>query len=81
MRNYIKRVSEASWNISLGYSGKPVTSDLFKVDYESPLLSEEHSQHFHTLTAKLIFLSKRSRPDILNAVVFLTTHITKPKFP
>ena len=78
MRNYVKRVLEASGNASLGYSGTPATSDLFKVDDKSTPLNEEEAQRFHTMTAKLLFLSKRSRPDILTSVAFLTTRVTKP---
>ena len=55
MRNYVKRVLEASGNASLGYSGTPATLDLFKVDDKSTPLNEEEAQRFHTMTAKLLF--------------------------
>ena len=41
-------------------------------------LSVEFSQFFHTFTAKLLFLAKRARPDILTAIAFLTTRVKSP---
>jgi hypothetical protein len=35
-------------------------------------------EKFHTLTAKLLFLSKRARPDLQQAVGFLTTRVKEP---
>jgi hypothetical protein len=53
----------------------PATDQLFDVR-ESPALNEADKSRFHTLVAKLLYLAKRSRPDILLAVSFLTTRVT-----
>ena len=37
--------------------------------------TDEAKEHFHSLTAKLLYLSKRTRPDILVAVSFLTSRV------
>jgi hypothetical protein len=53
----------------------PASEDLFVIDESSPELCESAKEHFHSLTAKLLYLSKRTRPDILVAVSFLTSRV------
>jgi hypothetical protein len=53
----------------------PATSTLFSVSESSPSLSQVARERFHSLVAKLLYLSKRARPDILVAVSFLTTRV------
>ena len=55
----------------------PATSYLFKVR-ESPELSEARADNFHSVTAALLFISRRCRLDIQTAVGFLTTRVTCP---
>ena len=45
---------------------------------ESPPLSIRDAKYFHTFVAKLLYLSKRTRPDILTLVAFLTTRVQSP---
>ena len=45
---------------------------------ESPPLSIRVAKYFHTFVAKLLYLSKRTRPDILTLVAFLTTRVQSP---
>jgi hypothetical protein len=56
----------------------PATADLFKVDADSLLLHKRDAKVFHTVVAKLLYLSKRVRADILLAVAFLTTRVKAP---
>jgi hypothetical protein len=53
----------------------PATKNMFIVDGNSRLLGEEDRKQFHTKTAKLLYLAKRARPDILTAVNFLCTRV------
>jgi len=53
----------------------PALPDLFEVDADSPRLDKHRSEDFHSCTAKLLFLSKRTRPDICVAVSFLTSRV------
>jgi hypothetical protein len=55
----------------------PATSNLFQIrkECERELLEKERKSSFHLAVAKLLFLSKRGRPDILLAVSFLTTRV------
>jgi hypothetical protein len=41
-------------------------------------LDKHDAEKFHTLTAKLLFLSKRARPDLQQEVGFLTTRVKAP---
>jgi Reverse transcriptase (RNA-dependent DNA polymerase) len=56
----------------------PAANHLFAVDDKATPLNADMAQFFHHNTAKLLFLSKRARPDIQTAVAFLTTRVTKP---
>ncbi|MFN9961498.1 MAG: hypothetical protein ACK55I_51140, partial [bacterium] len=58
----------------------PASNNLFKVRKESEdiSLSNEKASIFHSTIAKLLFLAKRGRPDILLAVSFLTTRVKRP---
>ena len=52
----------------------PADENLFNV-IESPLLSVSEAKRFYSFVAKLLYLSKRTRPDILTLVAFLTTRV------
>ena len=54
----------------------PATNDLFHVVEKSSLLVKEKREKFHSIVAKLLYMAKRARPDILTAVSFLTTRCT-----
>ena len=56
----------------------PATHDLFSIAESSPRLASDQAQKFHSCVAKLLFLCKRARPDILTAVAFLTTRVSAP---
>ena len=51
----------------------PATKNLFFVDEKAEKLSEVERKRFHTMTAKLLYLTKRARPDIMTPVGFLCT--------
>ena len=55
----------------------PAKSYLFNVR-ESPELSEEKADNFHSVTASLLFISRRCRLDIQTAVGYLTTRVANP---
>ena len=60
-----------------GVAVTPAEDWLFDVR-DAPRLSDEKRERFHSAVAKLLFLSKRTRPDILTAVSFLTTRVQAP---
>jgi hypothetical protein len=51
--------------------------DLF-VPGDGDLLNTTGSVWFHFITAKLLYLAKRARPDLLTAVAYLTTRVSSP---
>lgn len=54
----------------------PSGKDIFSVDENSEILLDTDRKQFHTNIAKLLYLSKRARPDILTAIGFLCTRVT-----
>lgn len=60
-----------------GSVNTPALANLFEVVDSEPLNDEERRK-FHSLVAKLLFLAKRTRPDILTAVIFLSTRVQAP---
>jgi hypothetical protein len=53
----------------------PSTKTMFIVKSGVRVLSEEERKRFHTKTAKLLYLAKCARQDILTAVSFLCTRV------
>jgi hypothetical protein len=53
----------------------PAKTDLFNINVDSKLLSIDKKEFFHSEVAKLLYVAKRSRPDILLAISFLTTRV------
>jgi len=59
-----------------GTASSPASLNLFNLSETSPQLPEKDRQHFHTVVAKLLYLAKRVRSDLLPAVSFLSTRVT-----
>ena len=78
MDDYVEKILEDSDKRHGGAAVTPANNNLFSIDPNSPLINITDSQFFHTSTAKLLFLAKRARPDILTAVAFLTTRVKSP---
>jgi hypothetical protein len=56
----------------------PGGRETFEVSSASDLLGVERSRWFHTVMAKLLYLAKRARSDILTVISFLCTRVTQP---
>jgi hypothetical protein len=56
----------------------PATDDLFDTPEESEALSEAGKKRFHSDVAKLLYLAKRTKPDILTAVSHLSSRVDHP---
>ena len=48
------------------------------VDPTSKPLSTKKAEHFHSTTAKLLYIKKRARPDMELVTAFLTTKVSNP---
>jgi hypothetical protein len=65
----------------LGVTGSvttPATANLFVVNAASPALTTAEAKKYHTTVAKLLYLAKRTRVDILLAVSYLCTRVKSP---
>jgi hypothetical protein len=62
-----------------GGTATPAPSHLFQVNDKDPdLLDEDTATFFHHNVAKLLFLSKRTRPNIQTCVAFMCTRVRAP---
>jgi hypothetical protein len=60
-----------------GSAPTPAKNNLFDIDATSLLLGEARRKKFHSFVAKVLYLSKRIRPEISVPVSFLCTRVTK----
>ena len=73
MQIYIKEeIKTFGKDVSRGLTS-PAASRLFNVTEGADKRSEEKSTFFHSIVAKLLWIMKRSRPDIETPVYFLCT--------
>lgn len=54
----------------------PGKRNTFAVNEQSEKLSEKDREWFHSVTAKILYLAKRARPDVLTVVSYLCTRVT-----
>jgi hypothetical protein len=77
MKDYILEALEMFPEDCTGKAVTPARNHLFKVDPTMTKLSEERRALLHSITAKLLFVSKRARPDSQVPISFLTSRVTK----
>ena len=63
---------------AVGGAVTPAKEDLFSIDESATELSFADKEEFHSRVAKLLYLSIRVRQDLLTAVCFLCTTVSKP---
>lgn len=61
-----------------GMAATPALENLFDTTKNPELLNDEDKENFHSLVAKLLYLSKRVRPDLLLVTNFLSTRVSCP---
>jgi hypothetical protein len=61
-----------------GTAATPAANHLFEINDTARKLTPEQAEQFHHVTAQLLYLCKRARPDIQTAVSFLCTRVTQP---
>ena len=71
-------IAETPSELLKGMAASPGGQHLFTVNEDCPKLSEKQAELFHHLTAKLLYICKRTRPDIQTTIAFLTTHVSSP---
>ena len=78
--DYIKECIDTFEEIDKKISGKAVTPakhNLFEVDDNQKVLSNEKADIFHHIVGKLLYVSKRARMDIDLTISFLCTRVAK----
>lgn len=78
MEDYIEDMLGEVPEDMIGHASTPAAAHLFKVDENDEALDEAGSDIFHSITAKLLFLCKRGRPDIQTPIAFLCTRVANP---
>jgi hypothetical protein len=78
MKDYIQDMLDELPSDMDGESVTPAGEHLFTANENPVPLDEATVQMFHTNTAKLLFLSKRARPDVQPTVTYLTTRVKSP---
>ena len=78
MYDYLEDILDDMPDDMNGTSPTPASNNLFDVEDDSPLLSEKEKDFFHRTTARLLFASKRARPDLQVSVAYLCTRVKAP---
>lgn len=74
MYDYVEQIlNEADFWYTKGTSFTPAGSNLFKTNDDAAKLLEDETGQFHRSVEQLLFLSKRTRPDLQTPVAFLCT--------
>jgi Reverse transcriptase (RNA-dependent DNA polymerase) len=77
MKDYlVESIKESNLEVSKTVT-TPAQKHLFDIDELSLRLQKEESEAFHSVVAKLLYVAIRARPDILLAVSFLCTRVSK----
>ena len=71
IRNFIEKMLLSSGEDNIKECASPAGKDILKVDVKSAVLEEKARRQFHMTVAKLLYLTKRARPDIMTAIGFL----------
>ena len=77
MENHIEEALEKFPEDTTKVVSTPAVVHLFEVDENCAKLIEKDRSIFHSIVAKFLFVSKQARPDILVAVSYLTTRVSK----
>ena len=78
MDDYVDRLLEEAPDDMTGTVSTPAANYLFQTNPDANKLGSADAELFHHLVAKLLYLCKRVRPDIMTAVAFLTTRVSSP---
>jgi hypothetical protein len=77
MREYLTEAISESGLAIVKTVSTPASKDLFSVSAASPFLSKQEQEVFHSVVAKLLYVSIRARMDLLLATSFLATRVSK----
>jgi hypothetical protein len=65
------------WYGGSGTADSPAGEALFKEKAGAAVCAEKVRKRFHSTVAKLLYLAKKARPDVLTAVSYLATRVQR----
>ena len=77
MQSYIDEAIHQSQLDMRQTAAMPATKSLFDIDPNATKLSPSEFERFRSVVCKLLYVALRGRPDILLAVVFLASRVSK----
>ncbi|KAI2509413.1 Reverse transcriptase (RNA-dependent DNA polymerase) [Fragilaria crotonensis] len=77
MKDYLSEAIAESGLVISRPASTPANGNLFEVDEKSKRLGKKESEAFHSVSAKLLYVSLRARVDLLLAIAFLCTRVSK----
>jgi hypothetical protein len=78
MPDYVNGILEEALMDMAGTDVTPASSKLFPDRKSTNKLDDKRAMMYHHLTAKMLYLCKRARPDLHTAISFLMTQVTQP---
>lgn len=75
MKGYVDELLESSG--MTGGARTPATDGLFEAREGAEIAAESERVMFHSTVAKILYLAKKSRPDLLLTVSYLATRVSK----
>jgi hypothetical protein len=78
MYDYLEDILDEMPMDMIGTSPIPASDNLFDMEDDSVPLNKKESDFFHRTTARLLFATKRARPDLQVVVAYLCTRIQCP---
>jgi Histone chaperone involved in gene silencing len=77
MKDYVKKAIDEFPVDIVKNASTPANRFLFEVREDVPKLDDHRKEIFHSTVARLLYICKRCRLDIQNAIAFLTTRVSK----
>jgi hypothetical protein len=78
MSDYVQGILDEAPDNMDGTAVTPAASNPFTLRTDAEKLDHGDADTYHRLTAKLLYLCKRARPDLQTAVAFHTTRVMQP---
>ena len=83
MFDYVEEILNAFYKTEPSGAGTKTSAaleNLFVVDEDREKLTQDRVVQFHNLVVKILYATKRARPDTCTAIAFLTTRVRAPDF-
>ena len=78
MEDYLDEIITGLPDDMSGVATTPAADHLFKIRDNAPKLNDERAELFHRVTAQILFVAHRGRPDLRTATSFLTKRVQNP---